>query len=47
MFHTFKNGQYWVFGSKEKYINGFMPRFKCATREELTSYYKLRGLVIK
>lgn len=43
MYHTIINGQFWVFGSRKKYQQGFLPRFKCSTRKELTAFYKASG----
>ncbi len=44
MYHTIIKGQYWVFGSRKKYEQGFLPRFKCNTRKELVAFYKSCGL---
>jgi len=47
MYHQRKNDQYWVWSSEYAFLNGFLPRFKCDTKEQLKSYYKQRGLIIK
>jgi hypothetical protein len=46
MYHKIIKGQYWVFGSKTKFEQGFMPRFKCSSREELKAFYRGFGLVL-
>lgn len=43
MYHKMIKGQYWVFGSRKKYEQGFIPRFKCVTRKELIAFYKDNG----
>ncbi len=46
MYHKMIKGQYWVFGSRKKFQQGFLPRFKCSTRKELTAFYKQSGFNI-
>jgi len=38
LYYKIIKGQYWLFGSKEKYLNGFMPRFKCNTKQQLNEH---------